>query len=136
MPPLTKELGLTPTSPFWVIYCGARGRAARVPLCPLYIFYRQPPSPAQKWMKVPRILPTRSPPVSPAALPPLTPRYIDMISLCLFSVAFINPLYLLLSAFILPLPFCIDLFLSQLVSPSVYFLHFALYSLLFPFPSL
>lgn len=76
------------------------------------------------------------PPVSPSALPSSHTAIYWHDSLCLFSVAFINLLYLLLSALILSLPFCIDLFLFQVVSPSVYFLHFVLYSLLLPFPSL
>lgn len=79
------------------------------------------------------------PPIAPFALlsPPLLPRYIDKLSPCLFSVSFINLLYLLLSSFILSLPFCTDPFLFQVLPPSVYFFfHIALYSLLSPFPSL
>lgn len=63
------------------------------------------------------------PPIAPFALlsPPLLPRYIDKLSPCLFSVSFINLLYLLLSSFILSLPFCTDPFLFQVLPPSVYF---------------
>lgn len=61
------------------------------------------------------------PPTSPFALlsPPLILRYIDRISLCLFQ-SFINLLYLLLSPFILSLPFCTDVFPFQVLSLSVF----------------